>query len=390
MATVSDSIPQEAQAEDAAGRWSIVFLVSGALLPAMLDLAYFAQKSGLKTLMIVLERQELTLKPDRALVNYDMITVNVPYTAVEFRRFTSMLSVYRKLKTIIIEGLEPNGTIITSSYDLLMMSRLIALGRKYRLKHQVRDLHPLQLSKSFLSYCFVLIERLLLKRVEQVLVSSPEFANQYYRNIFHGKTVLLENMPARQTWAGFKKDRTDPGCFRIGYIGIIRYKESLKQLIAAVQILAREGRRIKVVFAGGGRFDDLLEVIGDKTLFEFQGAYEYSKDIKRLYSNIDLNYSVYDSHNLNCQLAMPNKFYESIISEIPILVASNTFLEKEVLRLGIGASVLSGDVDGLVDLLRKAIDNKDWYATALKRLQACDANDYFDAYDKALEESILG
>ncbi len=201
--------------------------------------------------------------------------------------------------------------------------------------------------------------------------------------------MLVENTPSRLTWADFKKDRTDPSYFRIGFIGIIRYRQSLKQLINAVQILAAEGIRLKVVFAGGGNVDDLASEITEKQLFEFLGSYEYSRDIKKLYANLDLIYSVYDSNDLNCQLAMPNKFYESIISRIPILVAKNTFVEKEVLRLGIGTSVLSGAVEGLVDLLRKAIAKGDWYSRAMNELHACDANAYFDAYDQALKESIL-
>lgn len=368
--------------------WDFVFLISGKPLPAMLDLAFFAQNSGLRSLVIVLERGHEDLKIDEALINYEIITIDVPYKTVDLKRLTSIPAIYRKLKTIIVEGLEPDGTIVTASYDLLLFGRMIAAGRKYKLTHEVRDLHALQLSRSLKSRFFVSVERFLLKRVDRLLVSSPAFVDKYYRNIFRGKTVLVENTPSRLTWADFKRDQDD-GCFTIGFIGIIRYQQSLKQLIRAVHVLSAEGIRLKVVFAGGGSVDDLIEEIKDRQLFEFLGPYEYSKDIKRLYANLDLIYSVYDSNDLNCQIAMPNKFYESIISKIPIVVAKNTFVEEEVLRLGIGASVLSGDVEGLVSLLRKAILPGEWYARALDQLRDCDANLYFDAYEKALEESIL-
>ena len=355
----------------------------------MLDLAYFAQNSGLKSVMIVLERGWDDLTIDEALVNYEIITINVPYKTVDLGRLLSLPQIYRRLKRIIVNGLKPEGTIVTGAYDLLLFARLIALGRKYKLTHQVRDLHALQLSNSLKARFFIGVEKLLLRRVDRLLVSSPEFFNQYYKRIFQGKMVLLENTPSRITWADFKREKKNGRYFTIGFIGIIRYRDSLKQLISAVHILAAEGIRIKVVFAGGGNVDDLISEVTEKELFEFQGAYEYSKDIKRLYANLDLIYSVYDSMDLNCQIAMPNKFYEAIITKIPIVVAKRTFVEKEVLRLGIGTSVLSGDVNGLVDLLRRAIRTGDWYAHAVEQLHACDANLYFEAYENALKESIF-
>ncbi len=371
-------------------RWDIVFLMTGKPAPAVLDMAFFAQNAGMSTLMIVLERGDDDLIIDQALVNFTIETINVPYQTVDLKRLTSIPWIYWQIRALIVPGLAPEGTIVTSSYDLLLLAWLLGLGRKYKLKHRVRDLHRLQLSGSLVSAFLVRVEQFLLKRVTCVIVSSPEFRDQYYRRIYRGRTVLLENLPAKLTWANFQREVSQDGCFRIGYIGIIRYRKSLLQLIEAVKILAAAGVSLKVVFAGGGNVDELLEdVEGRDQLFEVLGPYEYTRDITRLYRKIDLIYAVYDSYDLNCQLAMPNKFYESIISKIPILVAKNTFVEREVLRLGIGAAVMPVDVEGLVDLLRVATESRDWYADALTRLHSSDAAVYFDAYDKAMRESVL-
>ena len=366
----------------------IIFLITGKPLPAMLDMAFYATNLGQKAAMIVLERNEEDLRVDNSLVNYEIITIFVPYKSVDFRRFSSMPNIYRQLRTAIFERLKPGGIIVTGSYDLLFFTNLLNWNKVFRIRHQVRDLHVLQLSGTFMSKMFVMMEKFLLRNVESVLVSSQAFSNGYYKNIFSGDIILLENTPAKSTWIGFqKKEKSDN--FVIGFIGIIRYKTSLYQLIDAVENLVEKGYSIKVLFAGGGNVVDLKSKIKYKNNFDFVGPYEYSKDIKHLYSRIDLIYAVYDSYDPNCQLAMPNKFYESIISKIPIVVASNTYVGREVVRTGIGRTVLSGNVTELENLLVEACDNTGWYKEVSDNLPNVDPEFYYNQYISAMKASIL-
>jgi glycosyltransferase involved in cell wall biosynthesis len=373
-----------------AQRFDIVFLITGKPLPANLDLAYCAQKSGLRTLMIIFERghNELIIDPD--LVNFTIKTIDVSYKRVDMRRLLSAPSLFWKLRNLIVRELTREGVIVAGAYDLLVMARLLAMGRRYRIRHQVRDLHRLQLSGSLLSTVFVAVEALMLRRVERLLVSSPAFWTGYYARIFSGPCVLLENTPSATTWCGFRRQENTDGILRVGFVGIIRYPRSLAQLIDAVQHAADEGAAIKVIFAGGGVMPvDLQEKMHQTPeLFEFSGPYQYTRDIKRLYANIDIIYAIYDGEDRNCQLAMPNKFYEAIIAKIPILVARGTYVESEVLRLGIGASATTGDAGELQRLLKEAQAGTGWYANALERLHQVDAEHYFHTYRRALAASV--
>lgn len=369
-------------------RWDIVFLVTGKPLPAQLHKAAYAQRAGLRVLMVILERGVDDVKVDSALVTFDVRTISVPYKGVELRRIWSSLGVYCQLRSLLRKRLEPGGVLMTSSYDLLFMARMFNLDRRFRIRHEVADLHGLQLSGSWVSRVLVRVERFLMKGVERLIVTSPEFVTQYYARIYSGRVVLLENVPDQRIWAGFSRVRPDRR-FRIGFIGIIRYPESVRQLIEAVRRLATEGYPVTAVFAGGDAAGLIRGLGEERAVFERLGPYEYSKDIKALYSNIDLVYAVYNSHDRNCQIAMPNKYYEAIIAKIPIIVAKQTYLEREVQRLGIGTAVMSGDVDGLTALLREALTTGGWYAAAVDRLQAVDATSYFTAHAAAVADSIL-
>jgi glycosyltransferase involved in cell wall biosynthesis len=369
-------------------RWDIVFLISGRPVPAMLDMARYAHDSGQRTLVVLLERGVEDLIVDRSLIRYEIVTIDVGYRSVSLRRFTSFPFVYWRIHRLVRNGLVANGIVIPSTYDLLVMARLLCVGRNYRLRHQIRDLHRLQMGTGLVASLFTRLEQILLRRAEMIMISAPGFYSEYYARIFRGRVVLVENTPARSTWVGFRKESRVNRPFRIGFVGIVRYPESLRQLILSVQRMAEEGLHFEVVFAGGGS-DSTLALLREAGAYvKVLGPYEYTRDIKRLYADIDLIYSVYDSDDRNCQIAMPNKFYESIITRIPILVAARTFLASEVRRLGIGEAVESGDVVNLTALLRRVDVSDDWYQRASRNLERLNPEVFHDAYERALAECI--
>ncbi|MBI5692937.1 MAG: glycosyltransferase [Verrucomicrobia bacterium] len=370
-------------------KWDSVFLFSGRPVPAMLDMARYAQMNGLRTLVIILDRGVNDVLIDQALVKFEVITIPVDYTTVSLRRLLSFPAVYWQINRIVRDGLARDGVIFSASYDLLAIARLLCVGRKFRLRHQVRDLHRLQLGRSAKSRVLAALEKLMLRRAEMLIVSAPGFFEHYYVRFFSKRVVLLENTPARSTWLGFRKEPREGRPFRIGFVGIVRYKQSLRQLIEAVERLAGEGMAIDIMFAGGGLPEDLELLRSAPSIVRFCGPYEYTRDIKRLYSTVDLIYSVYDNADQNCQIAMPNKFYEAIIAKIPIVVASRTYVAAEVQRLGIGTAVESGDVEGLISLLRRVATVGDWYDRAVVQLDATSAEYFFSAYERALADSIM-
>lgn len=370
----------------------VLFLYNGAPSPAMLDMIAFASKSGLNPILVLLDRGETLMLMDKSLIGYQVIRLKVTYKAVELNRILSMPSLFVKVRRIVAEHLVSDGIIVTASLDMLILARLAAAFRNYELRHQVRDLHPLQLNTGLIPFHVRRLERWMLRRVKKLVVSSPKFASEYYEDMFNGEIVLLENVPRRSVWSGFERNAVPKDALVIGYIGVLRYKESLFALIDTVQRLANDGYDTRVFFAGGGLESDIAEIkdrISMPHLFEFSGPYEYARDIKRLYQNIDLIYAVYDENNRNCQLAMPNKFYESIITKIPILVAANTFLGEQVREWGIGELVKLNEPDSLYALLRDARKPDSWYAQAMDRLNRSSPARLFEQYDGALAKAVL-
>ena len=68
----------------------------------------------------------------------------------------------------------------------------------------------------------------------------------------------------------------------------------------------------------------------------FHGKFKTPEDLPAIYSQLDLVLSTYDTDSDNVRYAEPNKLYEAIYFETPIVVSSNTFLSKKVKELGVG------------------------------------------------------
>lgn len=369
----------------------MIFLISGTPLPAMIDMVVRAKKLGFTPLLIILDRGESDLIIDDASFDFEVLKIKVNYSSLGFSRLLSMPHIRSVLKKLVKNRLHPQGYVMTSTFDLLLLAVSLRFWFGFSIRHQVRDLHKIQLDNGLLFSLFRFLERLLMRSVDKLIVSSQGFIDGYYRNIYQGDTILLENVPPVDIWKTFKKKTFSSNELVIGFIGIIRYKKSLFSLIDAVENLRLKGKNVQVLFAGGSMGDDLKDLQSKITMndgFIFSGPYQYSRDIKDLYGKIDLIYAVYDEDDLNCKIAMPNKFYEAILTGYPLLVAANTFVGTQVESLGIGRAVCLKNKKELEVTLLEALSKNSWFESAQKALEVQKINEFVSKQLIAMDKSV--
>ena len=80
---------------------------------------------------------------------------------------------------------------------------------------------------------------------------------------------------------------------------------------------------------------------------------------------IDCVYSVYDTSLKNVQLALPNKLYEAIKCNLPIIVAKNTKLSDIVKEWGVGMEVSDNDENELLQAIIRLKNDKEYYNTII-------------------------
>lgn len=198
---------------------------------------------------------------------------------------------------------------------------------------------------------FHTIERVLCKRIALLVITSPYFWDDYYSAFIpKNKVLFLPNAPEYDLFSRLSRAPHDG--FTIGFIGLIRYPNQIRMLIDASENI--EGVRV-LVAGSGASYEEIRDYCASKEHVLFYGPYDYQKDIVFLYSQIDCVYSVYDTSYDNVRIALPNKLYEAIACELPIIVADNTALARFVIEHGIGFTVSDRDTIGLRNLIVRLI-----------------------------------
>ncbi|MDC6479157.1 glycosyltransferase, partial [Flavobacteriaceae bacterium] len=200
-------------------------------------------------------------------------------------------------------------------------------------------------------------------------LTSVKFYTSYYKNYFDNFS-LYENIPI----IDINSHKSNSKIFRISFIGIIRYVDIIKNLIKVIEEESKKGLLVELNFYGGGNDKDftyLKKQIKNKKLFHFHGPFSYSEDINDIYSNTDLSIALYNPNDFNCQVAIPNKYYESILSNTPIATSKGTYLSEIVKNKKIGFSIDPNNSEEITRFLVNTVTNTDsWYSNCVKNLKA--------------------
>jgi len=211
------------------------------------------------------------------------------------------------------------------AYAFSIDCALVALLSGYeKIIYEIGDIR----STSFITRT---LEKFIVSKSSLVIVTSKGFKEhlqkEYSLNDDH--FLILENKIVH-TPRTKKSNRKDTDLV-IGIIGFLRYEKPLRYLSDF-----SKKHRISLSVYGDGPYKDLFT---NNPYANFHGPFKNPDDLDAIYSAIDINYTVYDNESLNVRLALPNKLYESMAYQVPMIVASNTFLEKCVQKHSLGDSV---------------------------------------------------
>lgn len=233
-------------------------------------------------------------------------------------------------------------------------------------------------------------EKKVFKNVDKLIVTSPKFYDLHYSALIGKENVIfIPNAPNKEAFQNYKKKSEGP--FTVGFIGGIRYLKQMKMLVDAANEL-----NVQVLFAGaGGTSDEYAEMrkyCAGMENVRFTGKYDYNSEIAKLYGMVDCVFSVYDADNPNVRIALPNKLYESILCELPIIVAKGTYLSELVETWGVGLSVGHKNKDDLILALKTLKEDSKKYQEIVQRCMQIKKEIDFDESEslKKAAESIPG
>lgn len=220
----------------------------------------------------------------------------------------------------------------TFSHDILLSS---VTCRKQLVIHEIGDLRTAERSRS--SHLLRLSEKILFRVPKHIVLTSKRFLDKIpISPQQHCRITILENLldkyfaqlpPPPQNVGKGKK-------IRIGVIGLLRYTT----IFPLIDFVQNHRDKYTLSIWGDGPLADTISLKCSETpdVTVYNGPFKSPEDLPRIYSNIDINYVVYDNTQINVQLALPNKLYESQYFGVPLLAAPNTALATEAINRGIG------------------------------------------------------
>ena len=228
---------------------------------------------------------------------------------------------------------------------------LIVSGAK-RYIYEESDLIHTKFSSRMVVKLFERIDKRIIKRSKVSVLTSEGFIKYHY-----GEKPVPENIcvlpnklnPQCKDLVPIEK-MLDYEHLKVGFVGFFRY-ESVYNFLA---VTAKQFPMIQVKLFGAnsGWSEQQMQELFALPNVSNEGPFKNPVELPTVYSQIDIVVSTYDIDDDNPRYAEPNKIYESIYFDTPIIVTSNTFLADKVEKLGIGFHVNAKNDEDIVDFWR--------------------------------------
>ena len=218
------------------------------------------------------------------------------------------------------------------------------------------------------------VERRLMKHVDLIVVSAPDFVTEYYDKVHpgHPPTALIENtLVASRTPPRPVVTPRQPGPFRLGWVGILRCERSFQLLQAAANNFNGE---LDIILHGKpapATVPDFEARVEATPNMRYEGPYTSPDDLPTIYGELDAVWAAVTSDaHANAQWLLPNRIYEGGYFGVPAIAIKGTATGDFVDRHGTGETIAKPLEETLPQLLTRLIAGKDSSAAREKVLAA--------------------
>ena len=177
----------------------------------------------------------------------------------------------------------------------------------------------------------------------------------------------------------------DAAHLKIGFVGSVRFDS----VYNFARVICHSFPQHEFHFYGNVVDEKFYQLQSCSNCF-FHGHFSNPSDLPEIYSGIDAVLSTYDVRYENVKYAEPNKIYESIYFEVPIIVSAGTYLSERVSELGIGYSVNAMDDAEVISLISEKLTKDSLLQKSANAhlIPKCDCVMDNDDFFKVLEERL--
>ena len=292
----------------------------------------------------------------------------------------------------------PAGTVISNDLDTLPACFYVTWFRKMKLIYDSHELFtevPELIGKNLTKKIWTFFEKHLLPRIARTSTVSESIALEYNRR--YGISMhVIRNVPLRLDYAGIL--HSDPLVLpekpgRIIYQGTLNKDRGIEKIIRASKYL----NNAVVIIAGDGdiacQLKNLAIEEGVITRIIFTGKLS-PEQLKLFTVHAHVGVSLEENTNLNYYYALPNKLFDYIQANIPVLVSDFPEMSAIVKHYDIGKVTNSTEPRDIAFILQEMLNNSEertkWKNNLIKAsAELCWENEWQTAKELYVSAGII-
>jgi len=295
--------------------------------------------------------------------------------------------IFKGIKRVLYETKDQNCIYYLIGLDIAIFFRLQSKGAYI---FEEADLVHTNIKVSAIKNIYERIDRSTIKHSLISVFRSEGFLKYHFGDDIPDNVHIIANRlnVGIKDFEVLPKRPIDIDHLKIGYVGFIRYKSILN----FAKVFCREFPQHEFHFYGtftSETNERSFRVLKEYKNCFFHGSFKSPDELNMIYSQIDLVLSTYDVSSENVRYAEPNKIYEAIYFETPIIVSSNTYLSEKVNRLGLGFDIDAMDDNMVVNFVKQLSSEQiDRTIENIKKINKKDVLNINDNFFKLLNSKI--
>jgi glycosyltransferase involved in cell wall biosynthesis len=244
---------------------------------------------------------------------------------------------YKSIKKILKK--HDNGKTVFYSFGYAITITVLLSGCK-KFIYEISDILYGYKKYNFLRPFFKLVDKLMINKSLLTVLTSEGFADFFYKKEVPENIII---QPNKLSPYFLKKQRpTSNGTFcskkiKFAYVGAFRFPNTIFRF---ANIIGEYFPEHEFHFYGDSALTNQVISISNKyDNVKYHGSFKNPDDLSMIYKSLDILVTCYDAQDLNVRIAEPNKLYESLFFNKPIIVSKETFLSKKVEMLSCGYSI---------------------------------------------------
>jgi glycosyltransferase involved in cell wall biosynthesis len=305
------------------------------------------------------------------------------YAELNFRLFWFLL--FRK-----------TDVLLSNDLDTLLPNYLVS---KIKKKDLVYDTHeyftevPELIEGSFAKNTWLRIEKWIFPKLKNVITVNESIAN-IYKEKYKNDVKIVRNIPLKKIDNNEKKSRADlelplhKNIILMQGAGI-NIDRGAEEMVKAMQYLSDD--YLFLIIGGGDVFDILKQDIDTLKLQEkvwILGKVDYQK-LQHYTACADLGISLDKDTNLNYRYSLPNKLFDYINGNTPVLISDLVEIKRIVETYKVGWVIKSHEPQVIADKIKTIFEDKEDYHLKKENTKTASTLLHWENEEKVLNDIYL-